>query len=119
MQQCSGGVCRGPFIYSPRLLLDKLLPVELGWAYGLNKHVVNRYVSGEGKQEIGRVGLPMTSVQWRRSGAFVRPTALKHFAPIEAFLETQPLIGLQRLAGGAFECSRFDWGLRDRARFKR
>ena len=22
VQQCSGGVCRGPFIYSPRLLLD-------------------------------------------------------------------------------------------------
>eukprot|EP00966_Prymnesium_polylepis_P255819 5910096-Prymnesium_polylepis.1 len=73
------GRCRGPFVYSPKLFLDKLLPVELGWLYGLNKHVVSRYANGAGFQSIGRARTPMVEVDFKQSGEFARPSAIKNF----------------------------------------
>ena len=55
---CDGGACHGPFMYQPTLYLDEFPPTALGWMYGLKKHVVHSYASGEGMQAIPVDKLP-------------------------------------------------------------
>ena len=113
VQKCEGGKCRGPFLYSPRLYLNELLPTALGWMYGLNKQVIRSYRASAGAQVIGLPDGPLIEASWQQSGRFAKPSHFAHFGPLGEMMK-QPMIGVNALltpATGVFECSRFDWGL--------
>ncbi|MEK7324993.1 MAG: acetoacetate decarboxylase family protein [Chloroflexota bacterium] len=98
---------RGPFFYMPRLFLDSIPPIVLGWLYGFAKMLARIRLSESDYR--------VDSLIWNRrlvKGQFKvkgQPESPSHFPLFTAVREMlqQPFVGRTPL--GIYRCSNFDW----------
>ncbi len=102
---------RGPFIFMPRLYLDRWLPVILGWFYGFAK-VRARMSTAENYYRVRSLlrDRPIISGDFAPHGPIGPPSSFPHFEPVRDLFR-QPFVAKSIV--GPFICSRFDFHLDD------
>lgn len=107
--------CAGPFLFAPRLYLDKFLPTFIGWLVGLAKEVAT--IDGD-KTGMNVNGLLDDKCRFRGEaaprGRTGTPSTFPHFQQIRPMFEL-PLLG--KTCDGIFVRSRFVFEL-DQARLR-
>ena len=121
---------RGPYVFSPQLLLSELEPTLLGWLYGLNKREATSFprtaADGTTAIYVDPAGASAPILRAARNmtldeSMFASPDAFPHFAALGEAMAA-PLIGVTPIepasSSGAppplakgYLCSTFDWNL--------
>lgn len=98
---------RGPYFFMPRLFLDSIPPILLGWLYGLAKKL-SRVHMGDGDYKVDSLirNERIVSGQFKAYGQPGSPSRFPFFKTVAELLQ-QPFVGQTPL--GFYRCSRFDW----------
>ena len=95
--------------FMPRLFLDRVVPVWMGYPYGFAKTVAEIHASKNHYAVLdAKTHEELIVADWAADGAFENPWDIANFSLIQDIL-TQPMIG-KTPAG--FACSNFNWSLR-------
>jgi hypothetical protein len=94
-----GYTYRGPYVYAPRLYLDHVLPVLLGWIPGYPK-LLSHIRGGKGAFKVRSLmrGNSLIQARFCARGDFCKMADFPHFAATAAMLR-QPILGRALLVG--------------------